>query len=458
MTGGVPEIDPHGSDVARFYPHARTRTHVHARTAEGYNKTYGIVHPMEQWASNRDVRLSPFNGRERDLGAVFYETAGWERPFWYGSNEALLDEYGDRVMPRKAEWEARWWSPIINAEHLAMRDRVAMVDLSAFAILDIAGPAALDVVQRMAVKQMDVPVGRVVYTPLLNPAGGVKADLTIMRLSGDPVPLLLPPDAPRSEIFRVRAELGLDRPLPVQYVVFLGNVLRGDFGRSIHFRQPAFRVVVGYLPATFELGLTAFVLASLVALPIGVVSAVRRNSPVDQVTMGLALVGQSAPTFFIGILLILVVSLKLGLLPTSGREDWRNLVLPALTLGAFAMASIARLTRSAVLEVLRADYIRTARAKGLSEALVVAKHTLKNAAVPIVTITGLQFGTLLGGAVVTETVFAWPGIGRLAIQSIYNRDYPVVQCTVFLSAVLFIVINFCIDLVYGLLDPRVRPS
>ena len=185
MTEGCPEIDPHASDVARFYDHQRTKRHILARSAEGYNKTYGIVHPMEQWASNRDVRLSPFNGRERDLRAVFYETAGWERPFWYGSNEALLDEYGDRVMPREAEWEARWWSPIINAEHLAMRDRVAMVDLSAFAILDIAGPAALDFVQRMAVKQMDVPVGRVVYTPLLNPAGGVKADLTIMRLSGD---------------------------------------------------------------------------------------------------------------------------------------------------------------------------------------------------------------------------------------------------------------------------------
>jgi ABC-type dipeptide/oligopeptide/nickel transport system permease component len=280
----------------------------------------------------------------------------------------------------------------------------------------------------------------------------------VMRLSGDPVPLLLPPDAPRSEIFRVRAELGLDRPLPVQYAIFLGHALQGDFGRSIHFRQPALHVVLGYLPATLELGLTAFVLAALVALPIGVVSAVRRNSMVDQATMGIALVGQSAPTFFIGILLILIVSLNLGLLPTSGREGWPNLVLPALTLGAFAMASIARLTRSAVLEVLRADYIRTARAKGVSEALVVAKHTLKNAAVPIVTITGLQFGTLLGGAVVTETVFAWPGIGRLAIQSIYNRDYPIVQCTVFLSAVLFIVINFFIDLVYGLLDPRVRSS
>jgi len=278
----------------------------------------------------------------------------------------------------------------------------------------------------------------------------------VMRLSGDPVPLLLPPDAPRSEIFRVRAELGLDRPLPTQYGVFLANIARGDFGRSIHFREPAFRVVLGYLPATFELGLTAFALAVVVAAPIGLLSAMRRNSLLDHATMGLALVGQSAPTFFLGILFILLLSLKAGLLPTSGRGDWTHLVLPALTLGAFAMASIARLTRSAILEVLRADYIRTARAKGLSELLVVAKHTLKNAAIPIVTITGLQFGTLLGGAVVTETVFSWPGIGRLAIQSIYNRDYPVVQCTVFLSAAMFVVINFCVDLVYGFLDPRIR--
>jgi ABC-type dipeptide/oligopeptide/nickel transport system permease component len=279
----------------------------------------------------------------------------------------------------------------------------------------------------------------------------------VMRLSGDPVPLLLPPDAPRSEIVRVRAELGLDQPILVQYGIFLANVVRGDFGRSLHFREPAARVVLGYLPATAELGLTAFVLAVLVALPIGVLSAIRRNSLLDHATMGLALVGQSAPTFLVGILLILGISLEAGLLPTSGRGDWRHLVLPALTLGAFAMASIARLTRSAVLEVLGADYVRTARAKGLSERLVVLKHTLKNAAVPIVTITGLQFGTLLGGAVVTETVFAWPGIGRLAIQSIYNRDYPVVQCAVFLSALMFIVISFCIDLVYGVLDPLTRP-
>jgi peptide/nickel transport system permease protein len=278
----------------------------------------------------------------------------------------------------------------------------------------------------------------------------------VMRLSGDPVPLLLPPDAPHAEIFRVRTELGLDRPIIVQYGVFLGNVLRGDFGRSIHFRQPAMDVVLGYVPASVQLALIAFLLAAIVAVPIGLLSAIRRNTAVDHVAMGVALVGQSAPTFFLGILLILTLSLQAGLFPTSGRGDWRNLVLPALTLGAFSMASIARLTRSAVLEVLRADYVRTARAKGVSETLVVVKHTLRNAALPIITITGLQLGTLLGGAVVTETVFAWPGMGRLAIQSIYNRDYPVVQCTVFLSAAAFVAINFLIDILYGVLDPRLR--
>ncbi|MGH7331699.1 MAG: ABC transporter permease [Candidatus Rokuibacteriota bacterium] len=278
----------------------------------------------------------------------------------------------------------------------------------------------------------------------------------VMRLSGDPVPLLLPPDAPRSEIFRVRSELGLDRPLAVQYAVFLGNLARGDFGRSIKFRMPAAQVVLERIPATLELGLTAFAIAVVAAVPIGLLSAMRRNSLVDHVAMGIALIGQSAPTFFIGILFILLLSVQAGLFPTSGRGDWRHLVLPALTLALFAMASVARLTRSAVLEVLRADYIRTARSKGLSELFVVAKHTLKNAAIPIVTITGLQFGALLAGAVITETVFAWPGIGRLAIQSIYNRDYPVVQCAVFASAVMFIVLNLLIDMIYGVLDPRVR--
>ena len=278
----------------------------------------------------------------------------------------------------------------------------------------------------------------------------------VMRLSGDPVPLLLPPDAPIAEMERVRHDLGLDRALPIQYGVFLRNVVRGDFGRSIHFRQPALGVALDYLAATLELGLSAFAVALVVAFPIGVISAVRRNSLLDHVAMGLALVGQSAPTFFLGIVFILVVSLRLDLLPTSGRGDWRHLVLPALTLGAFTMASIARITRSAVLEVQRADFVRTARAKGVGEGWVVIKHTLRNAALPILTITGLQFGTLLGGAVVTETVFAWPGMGRLAIQSIYNRDYPVVQSTVVIAAILFILINLALDVLYGVLDPRTR--
>jgi peptide/nickel transport system permease protein len=172
--------------------------------------------------------------------------------------------------------------------------------------------------------------------------------------------------------------------------------------------------------------------------------------------MGVALIGQAAPTFYIGIMLILVCSLWMGLFPTSGRGDWRQLVLPAITLGAFAMASIVRITRSAVLEILRADFIRTARAKGVPEFWTLAKHTMRNAAVPIVTIVGLQLGNMLGGAVVTETIFSWPGIGRLAIQSIFNRDYPVVQSCVFLTAAVFVVLNFLVDLTYGVLDPRIR--
>jgi len=183
MTDGCPEIDPHGSDIARFYEHQRTRTHIRARCAEGYNKTYGIVHPAEQWTSNREVRVGPYFSRQQALGAVFVEGGGWERPHWYEANAELVDHYGERVMPREAEWDSRWWSPIINAEHLAMRERVGMVDLSAFAIFDVSGAGALGFLQGVAVAQMDVPVGRVVYTSFLNEAGGIKADLTIMRLA-----------------------------------------------------------------------------------------------------------------------------------------------------------------------------------------------------------------------------------------------------------------------------------
>ena len=185
MVHGESEIDLHSSDIARFHEHQKTRAHVRARAAEGFNKTYGIVHPSEQWASNRNVRLAPFHARERELGAIFFEAAGWERPQWYESNAPLLEEYGDRINRREAEWDARWWSPIINAEHLAMRDRAGMVDLTAFAVFDISGPGALAAVQGVAVRQMDVPVGRVVYTPILSPGGGFKADLTIMRLGDE---------------------------------------------------------------------------------------------------------------------------------------------------------------------------------------------------------------------------------------------------------------------------------
>ena len=182
MTNGYSEIDPHSSDIARFADHARTKFHVNARTSEGFNKTYGIIHPAEQWSSNRNVRVSPFYAREKELGAVFFETAGWERPQWYESNAELLEEFGDSVMKREHEWDARWWSPIINAEHLAMRKRAAMVDLTAFALFDVSGPGALDYIQKMAMNQMNVKVGRAVYTPILDPHGGFRSDLTIMRL------------------------------------------------------------------------------------------------------------------------------------------------------------------------------------------------------------------------------------------------------------------------------------
>jgi glycine cleavage system aminomethyltransferase T/glycine/D-amino acid oxidase-like deaminating enzyme len=185
MTRGESEIDLQSSDIARFYEHQRSRKHVRDRSAEGFNKTYGIVHPAEQWESNRNVRLSPFYARERELGAAFFEAAGWERPQWYESNAKLLEEYGDRINRREAEWESRWWSPIINAEHLAMRDRAAMFDLTAFAIFDVTGPGALETVQKVSMRQMDVAVGKVVYTPVLSPSGTFKSDLTVMRLGHD---------------------------------------------------------------------------------------------------------------------------------------------------------------------------------------------------------------------------------------------------------------------------------
>jgi peptide/nickel transport system permease protein len=277
-----------------------------------------------------------------------------------------------------------------------------------------------------------------------------------LRLSGDPVALLVPAETPPEEVTRLRRALGLEEPLPVQYLVYLRDIARGEMGTSIRMRLPAMSVALERLPATIELALVAFAMAVVVAIPAGLISASRRNSIWDNLAMGLALIGQSAPTFYIGIMLILIFGLQLGLFPISGRGSWQHVILPAVTLGAFAMASIARLTRSAVLEFMRHDFIRTARAKGLNEWTVLSRHNFKNAAIPVVTIMGLQFGTLLGGAVVTETVFAWPGIGRLVIEAVRSRDYPIVQSSVLLVASMFVLINFLVDLAYGWLDPRIR--
>ncbi|MBI3968867.1 MAG: ABC transporter permease [Chloroflexi bacterium] len=280
----------------------------------------------------------------------------------------------------------------------------------------------------------------------------------VMHLSGDPTFLFIRQDAPPADIQRVRTDLGLEGSLPSQYFRWIGNVARGDFGRSIHARQPALALALERLPATLELALTSFLLAVAIAVPAGVLSAVRPHSIWDNLLMLAALIGQATPTFYVGILLILFFGLELGLFPISGRGTLSHLVLPSLTLSAFAIASLARVTRAAMLEVVRQDFVWVARSKGIPEATVVSRHMLRNAAIPIVTIMGIQFGTLLGGAVVTETVFAWPGIGRLAVQSITNRDFPVVQACVFLGATAFIFINLLVDLTYGWLDPRIRYS
>jgi ABC-type dipeptide/oligopeptide/nickel transport system permease component len=278
----------------------------------------------------------------------------------------------------------------------------------------------------------------------------------VMRLSGDPAILLLPQEASREDVLRLRHDLGLDDPLLVQYGRFLGHAVTGNFGESLRHKEPAMHLVCEHLWATLELALAAFGIAALVAVPIGILAAVRANRLYDHLVMSLALIGQSAPTFWIGLMLMLGFGLGLHWLPIGGRGTPRHLVMPALTLGAFAMASMARLTRSAMLDVLRLDYITTARSKGLSERRIIWWHAFKNAAIPVVTIMGLQFGTLLGGAVVTETVFSWPGMGRLAIQGIYNRDYPIVQAAVCVAAAFFVGINVLVDLLYTFLDPRIR--
>lgn len=286
--------------------------------------------------------------------------------------------------------------------------------------------------------------------------GVVTAVFFVMRLSGDPVALMVPPDAPTAYIDEIRHQMGFDRPLLVQYGIYLQNIAQGDFGESVRERKPAVSLVVERLPKTLELAAAAFTLAILIAIPIGLISALRPNSLADNLAVFFALLGQSTPTFVVGILLILTLGLKLGMFPISGTGGVLHIVMPAITLAAFAMASIARLTRASFLEVLRETYVRVARAKGLPERSIIATHAFRNAAIPIITITALQFGNLLSGAVVTEQVFAWPGIGLLAINAIHNRDYPVAQAVVIFISAMFIVLNFLTDVLYAWVDPRIR--
>lgn len=277
-----------------------------------------------------------------------------------------------------------------------------------------------------------------------------------IRLSGDPVMLLLPADASRTEIEELRQSMGFNDPLYVQYGRFAAGVVTGDLGNSLYYHRPVLQLVLDRLPASLELATAALVFALVVAIPIGIISAIWRGSFIDFLSMLGALFGLSMPHFWLGIMMILLFSVTLGWLPTSGRGGIEHLVMPALALGVSLLAMFARLTRSLMLEVLSLDYVRTARAKGLPEWLVVGKHALRNVLIPLVTVAGLEFGFLLGGVVVIETVFAWPGLGRLVVQAIFNRDFPVVQAAVLVLACIFVLVNLVVDLLYGWLDPQIR--
>lgn len=278
----------------------------------------------------------------------------------------------------------------------------------------------------------------------------------VVRLSGDPTAIMISPEASAEDVEELRRRMGFDRPVLVQFWDFMTGAIRGDFGDSLRYREPAFGLVLERLPATIQLTVASLLVAVVVALPAGVISAVKRNTIWDRLAMFLALFGQSMPVFWFGILLILIVSVQLQVLPSSGSGDIRHLILPALTLGLYSTARITRLVRSEMLEMISQDFVRTARAKGLRERSVMYRHALRNALIPVVTVIGIEAGGMLGGAVITETVFAWPGIGQLAVRSIFNRDYPLIQAIVFTIAVLFVLINLVVDILYAMLDPRIK--
>jgi peptide/nickel transport system permease protein len=281
----------------------------------------------------------------------------------------------------------------------------------------------------------------------------------LARLGGDPVLLFLPMDIQAKDVNEFRQRLGFNDPLPVQYGRFMAGAVRGDFGESLRYKQDALGLVLERLPATLRLGLLALLLTFCLAIPVGVISAMRRGSVWDYLGMGGTVLGQAIPGFWLGLMLIYLFSVRLGWLPTGGTGGVAHYVMPVIVLASFYAARIARLTRSSVLDVLGEDFILTARAKGLAELIVVAKHTLKNAAIHIITLDGLETGQLLGGAVITETIFAWPGVGRLTVQALLNRDFPVVLAAVFVISLTYTLINFLVDVIYGWIDPRTsRPA
>ena len=276
------------------------------------------------------------------------------------------------------------------------------------------------------------------------------------RLSGDPVALLLPMDATEADFEAMRSALGLDRPLPVQFVVFLRDALLGDFGHSYLWNMPAMELVLERLPATLELALAGLVFALVLSVPLGVLSAVHRGGWIDNAAKLFAMLGQAMPGFWVGLLLIVFVAVQLQWLPAYGRGTLAHLVLPAIALGWYPVAAMTRTLRSAMLDILQSDYVRMERAIGLPERTIVWRFALRNAAVPLVTLIGVYFANMLGGAFVIEVVFAWPGVGRAVVEAVFARDFPVVQAGVILAAVIFVVVNLIVDLTYGLIDPRIR--
>lgn len=278
----------------------------------------------------------------------------------------------------------------------------------------------------------------------------------LLHASGDPTNFMLPPEASDQDRAAYRAANGLDKPLPVQYLRFVSDVLQGNLGRSLAYKAPVSSVLKSRIPATLQLTLVATAMAVLIGIPVGVLAAVKRNSFVDSLVMMGATVGQSMAGFWLGLMLIMFLSVQLKLLPASGRGTWQQMVLPSITLCTWLLSLMARMTRSSVLEVLRLDYIRTAYAKGLSTQKVLLRHALRNAMTPVISVLGISLSYQMGGSVIVETVFSWPGIGTLVLDSVIRRDYPVVLATTLFVALVFLSVNFVVDLLYGVIDPRIR--